>query len=137
MNLHSKNENKTVEKFNEFYTLIVHKLETKMNVLRANNALEYVAEKFSEFCWKRDIERHKNLSCTPQQNGLAQRMNKTNLERVRDWFLESGLLNSFRGEVVPTIAYLINRCPYTRTNFMSPMEVWSGGPIDYSNLNFF
>lgn len=65
MNLHSKNKNETFEKFNKFYTLIVNKLETKMNVLRTNNTLEFVSEKFNVFCWKHGIERHKNLTCTP------------------------------------------------------------------------
>jgi len=48
------------------------------------------------------------VTYTPQQNGLAERMNMTLLERVRCMLLGAGLSKSFLGEAVSTAAYLIN-----------------------------
>ena len=51
--------------------------------------------------------------------------------------LGAGLSKSFWGELVSTATYLINKCPSTRIDLKTPMEVWSGRPTDYSNLKVF
>ncbi|MCI30598.1 retrovirus-related pol polyprotein from transposon tnt 1-94, partial [Trifolium medium] len=86
---------------------------------------------------KKGIKRHRTVAGTPQQNGLAERMNRTLLERVRCMLLGAGLPKSFWGEAVTTAAYLINICPSTGIDLKTPMEVWSGRPADYSNLKVF
>ncbi|PNX72588.1 copia LTR rider, partial [Trifolium pratense] len=86
---------------------------------------------------KLGIKRHRTVAYTPQQNGLAERMNMTLLEQVRCMLLRAGLPKRFWGEAVNTAAYLINRCPSTRIDLKTPMEVWSGRPVDYSNLKVF
>ena len=83
------------------------------------------------------IKRHKTVPRTLQQNDLAERMNKTLMERVRCMLLGAGLPKSFWGEVVTTAAYLINRCPSTGIYYKTPIEVWSGKPADYSSLKVF
>ncbi|KAK2414734.1 secreted RxLR effector protein [Trifolium repens] len=132
-----KNKSDTFEKFKEWHTLIENQTGTKLKVLRTDNGLEFVSEQFNEFCRLKGIKRHRTVAYTPQQNGLAERMNRTLLERVRCMLLGAGLPKSFWGEAVNTAAYLINRCPSTGINLKTPMEVWSGRPSDYSNLKIF
>ena len=85
----------------------------------------------------RGIKRHRTVVHTPQQNGLAERMNRTILERVRCMLLGAHLPKSFWGEAVSTALYLINRCPSTGIGLKTPMEMWNGKPADYSNLKVF
>ncbi|KAK2414224.1 cysteine-rich RECEPTOR kinase [Trifolium repens] len=132
-----KNKSDTFEKFKEWHTLIENQTGTKLKVLRTDNGLEFVSEQFNEFCRLKGIKRHRTVTYTPQQNGLAERMNRTLLERVRCMLLGAGLPKSFWGEAVNTAAYLINRCPSTGIDLKTPMEVWSGRPCDYSNLKIF
>ncbi|WJX42094.1 hypothetical protein P8452_29365 [Trifolium repens] len=132
-----KNKSDTFEKFKEWHTLIENQTGTKLKVLRTDNGLEFVSEQFNEFCRNKGIKRHRTVAYTPQQNGLAERMNRTLLERVRCMLLGAGLPKSFWGEAVSTAAYLINRCPSTGIDLKTPMEVWSGRPADYSNLKVF
>ncbi|CAJ2678716.1 unnamed protein product [Trifolium pratense] len=132
-----KNKSDTFEKFKEWHTLIENQTGSKLKLLRTDNGLEFVSEQFNEFCRKLGIKRHKTVAYTPQQNGLAERMNRTLLERVRCMLLGAGLPKSFWGEAVNTAAYLINRCPSTGIDLKTPMEVWSGKPADYSNLKIF
>ena len=106
-------------------------------MLRTDNGLEFVSEQFNEFCRKRGIKRHRIVAYAPQQNGLAERMNMTLLERVRCMLLGVGLSKSFWWEAVSTAAYLINRYPSTGIDLKTSMEVWSGIPADYSNLKVF
>ena len=74
---------------------------------------------------------------TPQQNGLAERMNKTILERVRCMLIFSGLPKTFWAEATVTACYLINRCPSSAIGFKTPIEVWTGHPAKYETLRTF
>nr|KYP64673.1 Retrovirus-related Pol polyprotein from transposon TNT 1-94 [Cajanus cajan] len=132
-----KDKTETYKKFRDWYTLIQNQLETKLKVLRTDNGLEFLSEQFAEFCRNQGIKRHRTVPHTPQQNGLAERMNRTILERVRCMLLGSGLSKKFWGEAATTAAYLINRCPSSALNNKTPMEAWHGKPVDYSNLRVF
>ena len=77
------------------------------------------------------------MRATPQQNGVAERMNRTLLERVRCLLLNLGLPRVFLGEVATTAAYLINRSPHLALDFKTLIKMWNGEPADYSNLKVF
>ncbi|KAL0307917.1 UNVERIFIED_CONTAM: Retrovirus-related Pol polyprotein from transposon TNT 1-94 [Sesamum calycinum] len=55
-------------------------------------------------------KRHKTTPY-PQQNGVAERMNRTLLNKVRCLLISSGLSKTFWGEALSTAVYLINRSP--------------------------
>ena len=118
-----KTKSDTFEKFKEWHTLIENQKGTKLKGLRTDNGLEFVSEQFNEFCRLKVIKRHMTVPRTPQQNGLAECMNMTLLERVRCMLLGAGLPKSFWGEAMTTAAYLINICPSTGIGFKTPMEV--------------
>jgi len=40
-------------------------------------------------------------------------------------------------EAVSTACYLVNRSPHLALDFKVPEEIWSGNPVDYSNLRIF
>ncbi|WVZ23807.1 hypothetical protein V8G54_002351 [Vigna mungo] len=132
-----KNKSKTFQKFKEWHTQIENQLGCRLKCLRTDNGLEFVSEEFNGFCKEKGIRRHRTVVGTPQQNGLAERMNRTILERVRCMLLGSGLSKAFWGEAANTAVYLINRSPSSALNFKTPMEVWSGRPADYSHLRVF
>lgn len=90
-----KNKSEAFQKFREWHTLVGNEIGTKLKVLRTDNGLEFVSEQFNEFCRKIGIKRHKTIPHTPQQNGLAKRMNRTILERVRCMLLSAGLPKTF------------------------------------------
>ncbi|WVZ24349.1 hypothetical protein V8G54_002893 [Vigna mungo] len=132
-----KNKSETFQKFKEWHTQIENQLGCRLKCLRTDNGLEFVSEEFNGFCKEKGIRRHRTVVGTPQQNGLAERMNRTILERVRCMLLGSGLSKAFWGEAANTAVYLINRSPSSALNFKTPMEVWSGRPTDYSHLRVF
>jgi transposase InsO family protein len=55
----------------------------KIKKLRTDNVLEFCNSEFYSLCADHGIARHKTVLGTPQQNGFAERMNHTILERVR------------------------------------------------------
>jgi len=52
-------------------------------VLRTDNGGDFYSKKFEEFCKKCGIARQKTTPYIPQKNGVAERMNKTLMERAR------------------------------------------------------
>ncbi|GJS99864.1 retrovirus-related pol polyprotein from transposon TNT 1-94 [Tanacetum coccineum] len=83
------------------------------------------------------IARHLTVVGTPQQNGLAERMNRMLLNKVRCLLIQSGLPDSFWAEATVTAAYLINRSPSTTLENKTPIDLWSGHPANYEMLRIF
>ena len=63
----------------------------KVKCLRSDNGGEYIDEGFSEYCAAHGIRMEKTIPETPQQNGVAERMNRTLNERARSIRLHTGL----------------------------------------------
>ncbi|KAE8655249.1 hypothetical protein F3Y22_tig00117034pilonHSYRG01568 [Hibiscus syriacus] len=66
---------------------------------------------FLHFCKEHGIKRHFTVRKTPQQNGVAERMNRSLNERARCLRLNAGLPKYFWAEAVNMACYLINRSP--------------------------
>ncbi|KAL0332845.1 UNVERIFIED_CONTAM: Retrovirus-related Pol polyprotein from transposon TNT 1-94 [Sesamum calycinum] len=66
---------------------------------------------FSKFCEEHEIQRHFSVRKTPQQNGVAERMNRSLTERARCLRLNVGLPKNFWAGAVSMACYLINRSP--------------------------
>lgn len=64
---------------------------------------------FDEYCKDESVRRHRSVRHTPQQNGVAERMNRTLLNKSRCTMFGSGLEEKFWDEAVVTASYLINR----------------------------
>ncbi|GJS07277.1 retrovirus-related pol polyprotein from transposon TNT 1-94 [Tanacetum coccineum] len=105
--------------------------------LRTYNGLEFCNREFEQLCIESGIARHLTVSGTPQQNGVAERMNRTLMDKVRCLLIQSGLPKTFWAEATCTAAYLINRSPSTAIEKKTPMEMWSGHPSDYGMLRIF
>ena len=108
-----------------------------MKSLRTDNGLEFCNQNFSEMCDKFGIKRHKTNPYTPQQNGVAECMNRTLLEKVRCLLISSGLQKSFWGEAILTAAHLIILSPFVRLSGKTPDFVWNGRKPDISYLRIF
>ena len=52
-------------------------------MLRTDNGGELCKKEFEELCKKCGIARQKTTPYTPQQNGVAERMNRTLMEKAR------------------------------------------------------
>ena len=132
-----KYKSEALDRFKQWHTLLENQTGRKLKKLRTDNGLEYFSSEFDDYCKSVGVARHHTIIGTPQQNGLAERMNRTILERVRCMLSYSGLPKPFWAEAVVTACYLINRCPSSAIGFKTPMEMWSGSPANYQNLKIF
>ncbi|RVW29670.1 Retrovirus-related Pol polyprotein from transposon TNT 1-94 [Vitis vinifera] len=109
----------------------------KVKCLRSDNGGEYIDGGFSEYCAAQGIRMEKTIPGTPQQNGVAERMNRTLNERARSMRLHAGLPKTFWADAVSTAAYLINRGPSVPMEFRLPEEVWERKLDAKSKICFF
>ncbi|GJX13164.1 zinc finger, CCHC-type containing protein [Tanacetum coccineum] len=98
---------------------------------------ESLAQEFNNLCKESRIVRHLTLAGTPQQNGLAEQMNRMLLNKVRCLLIKSGLPDLFWAEAMVTTAYLINRSPSTGLENKTPMDLWPGHSANYEMSRIF
>ena len=77
-----KNKSNVFVTFKQSKTLIEKQTGKKIKCFRTDNGLEYCSREFDEFCKNEEIARHHTIQKTPQHNGVAERMNKTLLEKA-------------------------------------------------------
>ena len=61
-----------------------------------------------------------------QQNGVAERMNRTLMEKARSMLSGAGLEQKFCAKVVAIACYLINKSPASTLVDKKPLEAWMG-----------
>ncbi|WVZ61696.1 hypothetical protein U9M48_011528 [Paspalum notatum var. saurae] len=123
--------------FKEWKVMIENQTEKKVKILRTDNGMEFCSDQFKAYCKSQGIVRHYTIPHTPQQNGVAERMNRTIISRTRCMLSNAGLNKRFWAEATSTACYLINRSPSITLDKKTPIEVWSGSPADYSQWRVF
>ena len=73
----------------------------------------------------------------PQQNGVAERTNRTIMERVMCMLFTSGMEKRFWAKAVATAVKLINKCTSSGINGDTPDLRWYGSYGEYSHLKTF
>ncbi|GJW51896.1 retrotransposon protein, putative, ty1-copia subclass [Tanacetum coccineum] len=68
-------------KFKECKQLLENQTGRTVKKLRMDNGLEFYNREFEQLCIESGIARHLTVSGTPQQNGVAERMNKTLMDK--------------------------------------------------------
>lgn len=91
-------------------------------VPRTNNGLEFCGEEFNKFCKDHGITRHRTVRFTPQQNGVAERLNRTIMERVRYLFSDATLEEKWWVKAACYTMYTLNRYSHASLNFLTIEE---------------
>ena len=78
-------------------------------MLRTDNALEYVKNNLSVFCFENVIIHQTSLSHTSQQNGFAERKHRHILDVARTMMIRMHVSKFLWSDAVLNACYLINR----------------------------
>ena len=90
-----KNNSDAFGKFKEWKLLFENQTSNQVKVLRTDNGIEYCNANFDEFCKAHGILRHRTIKYAPLQNGIAERMNRNLLDKVRCMLVSFGLPKLF------------------------------------------
>ena len=119
---------------------IIPLLETqsgyKLKAIRTDNGGEYISKAFDTWLRPKGVIHQLTAPYTPQQNGKAERLNRTIMDRVRAMLAESGLDPSLWAEAALTAAYTRNRSA-TPTQALTPYEAFFGVQPSVDHLRVF
>lgn len=123
-------------KFKEFYQLTQNQFERRIRAFRSDRGGEYTGELFVKFLEEKGIRIERSAPQTPQQNGVAERKNRTLVEMARCMLADAHLENSFWGEAVMSATFIQNRVIWKGLT-KTPFELWFGRKPNYANLGIF
>ena len=123
--------------FKEFKAKVERESGCKLISLRSDRGGEYTSNAFKDYCRSYGIRHQLTAAYTPQQNGVAERKNRTIMEMTRALVKERRIPKEYWGEAVACAVYLLNRCPISATEAMTPQEAWSGQRPRISHLRIF
>ncbi|GJQ96711.1 putative ribonuclease H-like domain-containing protein [Tanacetum coccineum] len=122
--LASKDETSGILK--SFITEIENLVDKKVKIIRCDNGTEFKNRVMSEFCEKKGIKREFSIARTPQQNGVAERRNRTLIKAARTMLADSKLPTTFWAEAVNTACYVQNRVLVVKPHNKTPYELFRG-----------
>jgi len=132
-----KNKSDMFSVFKRWKKEVETQTSLKIKCLKSDNGEEYDNSQFKEFCSENEIRMIKTVPGTPEQNGVAERMNRTLNERARCMRIQSGFPKVFWANAISTTTYLINRGPSVPLDYQLPEEVWYGNEVNLSHLKVF
>jgi hypothetical protein len=94
-----------------------------------------MGDKFSEHLRKAGTVRRLTVHDTPEYNGVAERFNRTAIEKVRALLHDSGLPLFLWGEALHHVVYLKNRTWTKSSPGGTPYEILTGKKPDLSDLH--
>ena len=106
-----KRKGEVFDKFIEWKAMVELSTGVKLKSLRTDNGVEYTSTEFKAYLRQEGIRHELSVPKTPQQNGVAERMNRTVVETARCMLTESKLPRKFWAEAVSTVVYLRNKSP--------------------------
>jgi hypothetical protein len=98
---------------------------------------EFFNHDINDYCQMYGIHQRSSTAYTPEQNGRAERGNRTVLEGTSSLLIDSNLDLSYWGFAAKTFVYLKNRSPHAALYRSTPYQVWFGKQPDLSHLHVF
>jgi hypothetical protein len=124
--------------FKEYKALVENQTGQTIAVLRTDGGGEYVSNEFEQYLRMHGIQHQLTVRYTPQQNGVAERFNRTVCELARALVIDSELPKSFWAEAVSTAVYVRNRTPTNAHHeATTPYQKWFSRKPDISDMKVF
>jgi hypothetical protein len=125
------------EIFKVFKALVEKDSGCMIQSLRTDRGGEYTSNEFNEYCSKHGIKRQLTAAYTPQQNGVAERKNRTLMNMVRSMISGRNVPKEFWPEATKWATYVVNRSPTLSVRDATPEEAWSGIKPSVSHFRVF
>nr|GEX87822.1 hypothetical protein [Tanacetum cinerariifolium] len=103
-----------------------NQLSLKVKIIRSDNGTEFKNNDLNQLCRIKGIKREFSIPRTPQQNGIAERKNRTLIKAARTILVDLLLPIPFWAEVVNTACYVQNMVLVTKPQHKTPSELLLG-----------
>ena len=131
------NKGEVFNRFREYHQMATANFNTKLACLRSDGGGEYTSIQMREYLKQYGIRHEINAPYNPEQNGVAERANRTLKDAATAMLVDSGLPKQFWCEAVMAATYLRNRSPCVALGKTTPYAKWFGSKPNISNLRIF
>ncbi len=133
-----RHKSEVLETFKEFEAAVTNESDRRIGTLRTDNGGEYLSKEFEDYLMSKGTRHELTVPHSPEQNGVAERMNRTLVESARAMLSHAKLPNRYWAEAVSTAAYIRNRTPTTAIKEdKTPHERWYGRKPNVSHFKVF
>ncbi len=133
-----KSKDQFVQALKKFLVWGETQTSLKLRALHSDRGGEYIAGTVTELLSEKGIERHLTMPGSPQQNGKAERFNRTVMDKAMAMLHAAGLSPGFWECAVQTAQHIYNRSPTRTLSWRTPYELWNCGQVpDVSYLRVF
>ncbi|SGY12315.1 BQ5605_C011g06463 [Microbotryum silenes-dioicae] len=108
-----------------------------LKVVRSDRGGEFLTTEFKRWLDDTGLSRQLTIPSTPEQNGVAERANRSISEAAQTMLYESGLPTVFWAEAVAKYVYVKNRSPHSALGGKVPFREWTGKPAHVHHLRVF
>ena len=119
---------------------VIAMLETqsglRVKAVRSDNGSEYINSTLDEYFKSKGIVHQLSAPYSPEQNGKAERLNRTLVERMRSMLVDAGGRDELWAEAINTANYIRNRSPVAGKD-MTPWELFTHNKPDVSHMRVF
>jgi hypothetical protein len=121
-----KRKNEVFEKFKNYQARVERETGRKIKILRSDNGSEFNNTAMDRYLKEQGIQKQLTTVYNPQQNGCAERLNRTLIEKTRCLLKDAHLPEEFWGEAVQTANHIRNYTKTTICGDIVPIELWTG-----------
>ncbi|KAI3808221.1 hypothetical protein L1987_24169 [Smallanthus sonchifolius] len=116
-------KDETPEILKTYLLQIENLFNLSVKTIRSDHGTEFKNETLDSFCESKGISRQFSAPRTPQQNGVAERRNRTLIEAARTMIVDIKLPVTFWAEAVNTACCMQNRVLITKSCNKTPYEI--------------
>ena len=109
----------------------------KIKYFRSDNGLEFVNNDLQKIFLEHGIVHQTTVPYSPEQNGKAERENRTLIEAARTMLCSKGLPKKLWAEAINTAAYVLNKTGKSNEEGKTPYETWTNKSFDINTLKIF
>ena len=132
-----KTKDEAMQYFIEFKRWAENTTGLKIKKLRTDGGGEYISKVFLNWLKGEGIEKQTTVRNASEQNGVAERMNRTLVEMGRSMMTECRASTQWWGESILTASYIRNRVPTQALLNKTPYEVFFGEKPSLQHLRTF
>ena len=132
-----KTKDQVFECFKEWQAEVENYTGQRVKTLRTDNGGEFTSKSFTAHLKASGIRHELTVPKTLEQNGVAERLNRTLVETTRAMLLDAKLPHKFWAEAISTAAYLRNRSPTSAVEGNTPCQAWYGQRPRVEHLRVF
>lgn len=131
-----KTKDMVFDKIKEFVEMTENQFGKRMKILRSDRGGEFCSKKMEGYLKSKGIIHQLTAPYSPEQNGVAERKNRSLMEMARCMLNDSEIHVKFWAEAVNTANYVQNRIQTSVAN-VTPFSLWFNKTPSLSHIRIF